>query len=87
MPRGQFKAWLQFWLSFFQPAKVPRERGLIENTNGLLRQYFPKAMAFDQLTQKMVDDAVAKINNRPRKTLDYDTAANRMDRSLPILAA
>ncbi len=44
-------------------------------------------MVFDQLTQKMVDDAVAKINNRPRKTLDYDTAANRMNRSLPILAA
>ena len=72
---------------FFANPYSSWERGLIENTNGLLRQYFPKAMAFDQLTQKMVDDAVAKINNRPRKTLDYDTAANRMNRSLPILAA
>lgn len=72
---------------FFANPYSSWERGLIENTNGLLRQYFPKAMAFDQLTQKMVDDAVAKINNRPRKTLDYDTAANRMSRSLPILAA
>ena len=45
------------------------ERGLNENTNGLLRQYFPKGTDFRTLTQKDIDDAVYKINNRPRKIL------------------
>ena len=43
------------------------ERGLKEHTNGLLRQYLPKKVPFDTLTQKQLDIIVAKINNRPRK--------------------
>jgi len=49
------------------------ERGTNENTNGLLRQYFPKKMMFAKLTQKDVDVAVKSINNRPRKRLSYLT--------------
>ena len=49
------------------------ERGTNENTNGLLRQYFPKKMMFAKLTQKDVDAAVESINNRPRKRLGYLT--------------
>lgn len=49
------------------------ERGTNENTNGLLRQYFPKKMMLAKLTQKDVDIAVEKINNRPRKRLGYLT--------------
>lgn len=49
------------------------ERGTNENTNGLLRQYFPKKMMLAKLTQKDVDAAVESINNRPRKRLGYLT--------------
>ncbi len=49
------------------------ERGTNENTNGLLRQYFPKKMMLAKLTQKDVDKAVKLINNRPRKRLGYLT--------------
>ena len=49
------------------------ERGTNENTNGLLRQYFPKGMRFDTVTQEDVDRAVRLINNRPRKRLKYLT--------------
>lgn len=49
------------------------ERGTNENTNGLLRQFFPKRSMFAKLTQKDVDDKVKLINNRPRKRLGYLT--------------
>lgn len=49
------------------------ERGTNENTNGLLRQFFPKKSLFATLTQKAVDKAVTLINRRPRKRLDYLT--------------
>lgn len=49
------------------------ERGLNEHTNGLLRQYFPKKMPLDTLTKAELDKAVKRINNRPRKSLGYQT--------------
>ena len=49
------------------------EIGLNENTNGLLRQYFPKKMSFINLSVEQVQEAVHKLNNRPRKTLGYRT--------------
>jgi len=49
------------------------ERGLNEHTNGLLRQYFPKKRPLDTLTKKELDRAVKRINNRPRKSLNYRT--------------
>ena len=49
------------------------ERGLNEHTNGLLRQYFPKKMPLDMLTKIELDKAVKRINNRPRKSLGYQT--------------
>lgn len=47
------------------------ERGTNENTNGLLRQFFPKKTNFNLITQKEVDKATKLINNRPRKRFDY----------------
>jgi len=47
------------------------ERGLSENTNGLIRQYFPKGMDFHTVTDKHVEMAMNRLNNRPRKTLGY----------------
>ncbi len=49
------------------------ERGLNENTNGLLRQYLPKNKSFADLTQKDLAKIVNKLNNRPRKSLGYRT--------------
>ena len=49
------------------------ERGLCENTNGLIRQYFPKGMSFETITDEHVYVAMNRLNNRPRKTLGYKT--------------
>jgi IS30 family transposase len=49
------------------------ERGLNENTNGLLRQYFPKSTNLRKVSQHAVDDAVYRLNHRPRKCLNYRT--------------
>jgi IS30 family transposase len=49
------------------------ERGLNENTNGLLRQFFPKKTDFQTVTHEQVAFAVDLINNRPRRTLKYRT--------------
>ena len=49
------------------------ERGLCENTNGLIRQYFPKTMDFQTITEEHVKMAMNRLNNRPRKTLGYKT--------------
>lgn len=49
------------------------ERGTNENTNGLLRFYFPKKMSFAHLSQEQLDQAVKELNTRPRKRLGYRT--------------
>jgi transposase, IS30 family len=49
------------------------ERGLNENTNGLVRQYFPKKYQFARITDKDVQQVEDLLNNRPRKTLGYRT--------------
>lgn len=49
------------------------ERGLNENTNGLVRQYFPKKSDFSKITDSDVQRVMDRLNNRPRKTLGYKT--------------
>jgi IS30 family transposase len=49
------------------------ERGTNENTNGLLRQFYPKKSRLDGITQEQLDRVVRLINNRPRKRLHYLT--------------
>ena len=49
------------------------ERGLNENTNGLIRQYFPKGSSFENITDKDVEAVMNKLNHRPRKTLNFKT--------------
>ena len=51
------------------------ERGTNENTNGLIRQYFPKGMDFTAITQQEINHAMKRLNNRPRKRLGYLTPA------------
>lgn len=62
---------------FFADPHAPWQRGTNENTNGLLRQYFPKGMSFAKLIQADLDDVAASLNDRPRKTLLYATPKER----------
>lgn len=61
------------------------ERGLNENTNGLVRQYFPKKSDFSKITDRQLDKVVERLNNRPRKTLGYKTP-NEVYFKLPLVA-
>ena len=57
------------------------ERGLNENTNGLVRQYFPKKVPFDSMTDNDLQRVARKLNNRPRKCLGYKTPFEVFSRS------
>ncbi len=61
------------------------ERGVNENTNGLVRQYFPKKSDFSKITDRQIEKVVTRLNNRPRKTLGYNTP-NEVFFKLPLVA-
>lgn len=62
-------------LFFFAHPYHSWERGTNENTNGLIRQYLPKSMGFEYLTQEDCQKIMDKLNNRPRKVLGFQTPA------------
>lgn len=63
------------------------ERGLNENTNGLLRQYWPRKTDFKQVANEQVEEVISQLNERPRKKLSYQTPAQLMGNHLAALAA
>jgi IS30 family transposase len=63
---------------YFCDPRSPWQRGSNENTNGLLRQYFPRGTDFSRISQSYLNSIALRLNQRPRKTLGFETPAHKL---------
>ena len=71
---------------YFCDPQSPWQRGSNENTNGLLRQYFPKGSDLSVYSQYDLDAVALKLNTRPRKTLGFMTPGTKLAKSVALTA-
>jgi IS30 family transposase len=67
---------------YFCDPRSPWQRGSNENTNGLLRQYFPKRSEIAHYTQADLDAVASELNGRPRQTLGWRSPSQALDEAL-----
>jgi IS30 family transposase len=67
---------------YFCDPQSPWQRGTNENTNLLLRQYFPRGTDLSGYSQAQLDQVALRLNQRPRKTLGFQTPASRLQQSV-----
>jgi IS30 family transposase len=67
---------------YFCDPQSPWQRGTNENTNLLLRQYFPRGTDLAPISQAQLDQIALRLNQRPRKTLGFQTPAARLQASV-----
>ncbi len=63
---------------YFCDPRSPWQRGTNENTNGLLRQYFPRLTNLSLFSQRQLDAVASELNQRPRQTLGWMTPSQRL---------